>query len=215
MSFPTPGSMPPGTPGSTPPPGTGSTPPGETPPGQPPANTKTAEELLADIAVKDAEIRRIAAESKARKEQLRALEQQQTEEAKRKEDEANKALAEQQKFKDLADKHAGRITELENTGKASQQVITDLRATVERYELVLKDAVKAQVKDVPAHLTALLDKLAPDEQLKWLAENRDKLLKKTPLDGVPPTPPQDGKGPTADQLKQAQETAARNLQGTL
>lgn len=91
--------------------------------------------------------------------------------AKAREEAEAKALAEQGKFKELAEQREKRIAELEaqiaDLGKAE--------ATAKRYEKALKEALAAQTANIPEHIRALLDKMEVTEQMGWLAANADKL----------------------------------------
>ncbi|GAP14889.1 hypothetical protein LARV_02668 [Longilinea arvoryzae] len=68
-----------------------------------------------------------------------------------------------------------------------------LQEKATKFEDALKKQLETLRKDLPASITALLDKLDAAEQLEWLAVNRESLTKKGP-DGVPPTPPPNGDG---------------------
>lgn len=110
-------------------------------------------------------------------------EKKKTEEATRKarEEAEAKALADQQKWQELAEKHAKRVTELE--AQAAQ--LQPMQEQVERYKGALEKQLKSVKAGLPAHLTALLDKLDPVEQMEYIAANADAF--KRP-DGVPPSP---------------------------
>jgi len=70
---------------------------------------------------------------------------------------AAKAQGEWQK---VAEQHEARVKDLE-----------PFKERAERYETALKAHLETARKDLPAHITTLLDRLEPDEQLTWLAEN--------------------------------------------
>lgn len=93
-----------------------------------------------------------------------AREQRKGQEAadKARQDAEAKALAEQGKYKELADGHAAKIAELE--------------PKAQRYEAALRAQVAELRKDLPEHITALLDKMDAAEQLEYLATNRAKLI---------------------------------------
>lgn len=78
------------------------------------------------------------------------------------------ALAEQGKFKELADAATKRALDLE--AKANR---------VDALETALKAQVDALRKGLPEHIVKLLDGLDIAAQLEYLAENRDKLIKPT------------------------------------
>lgn len=93
-----------------------------------------------------------------------------------------RAATEQGQFKELAEQRQSRIAELE-----------PFEAKATRYEAALTTLLTAQRKDLPGHLTALLDKLDPAEQLEWIAANQDALKPTNGSAGPNPTPK--GSGP--------------------
>lgn len=114
------------------------------------------------------------------------------------------ALKEQSKFKELAEQREKQLAELE-----------PVKARAERYEAALKTHLDAERKSLPAHITGLLDKLDPADQLEWIAANREALgepgEKPPAAKGTPPTPKPNGKVPTHDEMvaehsKRLQET---------
>lgn len=118
-------------------------------------------------------------------------ERKKTEEATRKaaadaEAEAAKKNGEWQKVAEAKEKEIA-----ENAKKLAELDAISGKAT--KFEGALKKQLETLRKDLPASITALLDKLDAAEQLEWLAVNRESLTKKGP-DGVPPTPPPNGDG---------------------
>lgn len=104
---------------------------------------------------------------------------------KAREEAETKALADQQKFQELAEKRAKALTDLEATAADLTGKVESATQRAERYEKALTAMLTEQRKRVPDHLHSLLDKLPVDEQLAWIASNGDKLTGAT---GVPATP---------------------------
>lgn len=110
------------------------------------------------------------------------------------------AAREQGRFRELAEKHEARIKQLE-----------PIQATAERYEAALKAHLDTQRRDLPPHITALLDKLDVAEQLEWIAANREALSASAGTGATPPATARAGTlpnprpaavaGPTPDDLK--------------
>ena len=71
-----------------------------------------------------------------------------------------KRLADQQQFKELAEKHEGKVKELE-----------PFKAKAEKQETALKAILEKERKGREEGVLALLDRLDPTEQLEWLAAN--------------------------------------------
>lgn len=71
---------------------------------------------------------------------------------------------EQGEWQKLAETHGAKVKELE-----------PFKAKAERFEAALNAQLEVARKDVPAHITALLDTLDPAAQLEWLAANREAL----------------------------------------
>jgi len=108
------------------------------------------------------------------------------------EDTEAKALAEQQKFKELADKHGEKARGLEAALAARTEELEKANARASRYQQALEAHLKTQTAGLPEYITSLLSKLDPVEQLEYIAANQEKLTSKA---GVPPTPK-----PTGGQL---------------
>lgn len=114
-----------------------------------------------------------------------------------------KALADQAKFQELADKRGQKLSELETATADLTVKLESEAAKAQRYEKALTTMLTEQRKRVPEHLHSLLDKLDPVEQLEWVAANGDKLG----ATGVPATPKPAGL-PDADK-ERAQAEAER------
>jgi MFS superfamily sulfate permease-like transporter len=97
-----------------------------------------------------------------------------------------KALADQQEWQKLAEKH-GKSAE---TLKAELDTrLADLEAVnqrIERAEEALAGYLKAEKEGLPESVLELLEKLDPVDQLAYLTKHRDALTSKA--DGVPPSP---------------------------
>lgn len=124
---------------------------------------------------------------------------------KAREEAESKALADQQKFQELADKRGKALTDLEASATTLTTQLEAEQGKAQRYEKALTAMLAEQRKRVPEHLHGLLDKLDPAEQLEWIAGNGDKLTTAT---GVPATPKQQG-GMTDAQREKAQKDASR------
>lgn len=112
-----------------------------------------------------------------------------------------RSAAEQGQFKELAEQRQTRIAELE-----------PFEAKATRYEAALGSLLDVQRKDLPKHITALLDKLDPAEQLEWIAANQD-ALKVAPAGttAVPGTPRPNGQAPSKeDRVQHAAERMAQS-----
>ena len=124
---------------------------------------------------------------------------------KAREDAEAKALEDQQKFQELAHQRGTKVAELETSVATMATELETAKGTAERYQKALNTILAEQRKRVPEHLSSLLDKLDPVEQLEWLASNADKLSNTA---GVPATPKQKGDMSAADKEK-AQKDAER------
>lgn len=123
--------------------------------------------------------------------------------AKAREDAEAAALTKNAEWQALAERRAEQLTAAE--AKAAE--VDSVQQRADRYEVALKSHLDSQRKDLPAHITALLDKLDPVEQLEWLSANREALTKGS--NGVPATPkPTDGKA-----LSEAENAAHRQVFG--
>lgn len=93
------------------------------------------------------------------------------------------ALKKNAEWQALAEKHAKRISELETV----QQAVEEKDAELQRYRGALESHLKGQRDSLPSHITDLLDRLDPVDQLEWLAKNRESLSTR-PGNGIPATP---------------------------
>lgn len=84
----------------------------------------------------------------------------------------------------LAEQREGQLSDLQKRLSELEPVTTK----AERYEGTLKKFLDAQRQGLPQHITALLDKLDPVDQLEWIAANQE-TLKQKPAGGPPATPP--------------------------
>lgn len=109
-----------------------------------------------------------------------------TQTQKAREEAESKALADQAKFQELADKRGKQITDLETANANLTTQLEAATAKADRHEKALTKLLAEQLKAVPEHLHSLLSKLDAVEQLEWIARNADKM--KTATNGVPPTP---------------------------
>lgn len=105
---------------------------------------------------------------------------------KAREEAEGKALADQAKFQELADKRGKQVTDLETVNATLTTQLETVTAKADRHEKALGKMLAEQLKAVPDHLHSLLSKFDAVEQLEWIAENADKL--KTAANGIPPTP---------------------------
>lgn len=105
------------------------------------------------------------------------------------------ALAEQQKWQQLAEKHGLKAKTLEEQAEAEAKAKAELEAKAGRYESALTTLLKTQKEGLPAHILGLLEKLDPVEQLSWIASNREALGAKPASGGIPPTPAPSGSTP--------------------
>lgn len=112
----------------------------------------------------------------------RANRKRDDEAAKIKADEADKALQAQQQFKELADKRADRIVELE----ATAATIEPLQQERDRLANVVADLVKQQRDGLPEHVIELLEGKDVVEQLAWITKHGATLTGRTggPTTGV-------------------------------
>ena len=97
-----------------------------------------------------------------------------------------KALADSQQFKELSEKQAARLLELETASGETGKAIEQLNAERDRYRKALEENVKERKKGLGDHIISLLDNLDPVSQLEWLTKNWAKLGSNA--GGPPPTP---------------------------
>lgn len=122
-------------------------------------------------------------ESKELKKRLREIEQQEQDKAKAAKAAEAKRLEEQQEWRELAEKRQAALVELE-----------PYKEMAERYKGALGAVLEAQRKGLPEHITTLLDKLDPVDQLAWIADNQEAIRK--------PTVPQTNAGAPAAKAKE-------------
>lgn len=138
--------------------------------------------------------RKLRSEAKNLRERLREAEStlgELTEAEKQRKRDADKAeedrLKEQNEWKDLADRRADRLLELEPL-EGQVETLTQER---DRYRDALQSYVTAQFEGVPEHIVELLQAKDPVEQLDYLSKHRDSLVKGK-VQGVPDTPAANG-----------------------
>ncbi len=108
-------------------------------------------------------------------------------------------LQEQKQFKELSEKQAARLAELEK-----------LEPRLKSYEQAFGIYLEKAREGLPEHLAPLLDKLNPVEQLEYLTEHGAALAK--PAGGVPPTPNTDPKqGQLTPEERRKRSANARHL----
>jgi hypothetical protein len=96
-----------------------------------------------------------------------------------------KALQEQQKWQELAEKRAGTVAGLEKKVAELEAATTER----DRYRTALDGYLKNEREGLPAHILTLLDRLDPVAQLEYIAANRVTLRPATtPAEGPPPSP---------------------------
>ena len=121
------------------------------------------------------------------------------------EDAEAEALARGQEWQKLAEKHAARITELEQQGAQMDALVQER----DRYKAALEGHLKTQRDGLPAHILTLLDQLDPAAQLEYIAANAAVLRSGAPAQEekktvVPASPkPGDGKALTGDEAEAA------------
>jgi CRISPR/Cas system-associated endonuclease/helicase Cas3 len=122
-----------------------------------------------------------------------------------------KALAEQQKWQELAQKHEKKLSELEGELSTTSTAVESAKEKAERYEKALQAHLKAQREGLADHILALLDKLDPVEQLEYIATNKDALVGKQANTGggVPPSPKPKGDGELSEEERRKASASAR------
>lgn len=129
----------------------------------------------------------------AERENRKKIEKAEREAQKAKEDAEAEKLNNAQEFQKLAELRQAKVSELEK--QVSE--LEPLRAKAERLEKALAAQLGAMKKELPVHITALLEKLDVVEQLEYLAANQE-ALKKPGAAGVPATPNPSGNGKMTD-----------------
>lgn len=115
-----------------------------------------------------------------------------------------KRLEAEQQFKELAEKRANRIVELEK----ETDRIADLEAQVEAANKALTGQLEALRDGVPAHILELISERDLPSQLDWLTKHRGEYVTgSATTKGVPATPKANAAGiPEEEKLKQAART---------
>lgn len=154
-----------------------------------------------------ADVDRIVAERLAREKQAAEKATQKAKEAAE-----EQALAEQQKWQELAGKHGKRAEALEADLQARSTEAETLKAKAERYEQALSAQLMALREGLPAHIITLLDRLDPVDQLEYIATNREALVGKQQAGGggVPASPkPKGESGEISEDERRKQSVSAR------
>jgi vacuolar-type H+-ATPase subunit E/Vma4 len=166
--------------------------------GQPQAANGGATFTLTEQELKD----RIETSLKERLERERRKSETAT--AKAREEAEAKALADQQEWQKLAEKHAARIAEQE-TALADRETVTAER---DLYREALQRHVQPQLEKLPDHIKNLLARLNPVEQLDYLTANADQL---GGASATIPATPKAGNGALTPQEKRAKAASVRNM----
>lgn len=165
-------------------------------PEQPNTPTPADKQADSDKLFTQADIDRIIAERLSREEKKR-----ETESAKARREAEEKALTENQKWQELAEKRAKDL-------EAATAALTDidaLKATSEAQAAALGRYLDAERKGLPDHIIGLLDKLPPLQQLEWLADNKEKLASPKPATEA------DKRGPATEPSQDWQKVAAQKF----
>jgi hypothetical protein len=107
----------------------------------------------------------------------------------------------------LAETRESKLKEL----SAQLETIPGLQTKAERYEKALNAYLATQRSGLPAHVTVLLDKLDPVDQLEYIAKNREALSQNVSIANagsahIPPTPTAGNPGQiTSEQMNQARQ----------
>lgn len=157
----------------------------------PPERTFTQAEL--DAIVTDRLARATAAESRKRETAEKAA--------------ADAALADQQKFKELAEQRGERIAELE----AQAQQIETLTSERDAAHAVIAGLVEDELKLAPAYVADAISERTPVAKLDYLRKHRESWTRTNgnPA-GVPPTPRANGTPPNREELIDAEIAAQRS-----
>jgi chromosome segregation ATPase len=124
--------------------------------------------------------------------------------SKQEQEAAEARLREKEDYKTLAEQHEAKVKDLEPK-------ITELDAKAKRYEEAVTAQLKTAKAQVPEHLHSLLEKLDPVEQLEWIANNADKIKEQSnKLSGIPRTPkPVGDNGKDEDKMRAEQRRLVR------
>lgn len=124
--------------------------------------------------------------------------------AKAREDAEAEALVKNQEFQTLAEKRGKQVETLTAERDAATQSVEAVTGERDRYRATLDRFLARERTGVPDHITALLDRMDPVDQLDYLAAHREAL---TPAAAVPvvPTPvPSSPRGVNSHGLTDAQ-----------
>lgn len=132
---------------------------------QPPAPSATPDEKKAENMVPQSRLNELAEKNRQLQERLEATERERQEQL-------EKQLQEQGKWKELAEQRATELATLKP--KADQ---------VDEYEKTLQDILAAQIEDLPDEFKDVVpDGLSTKAKLDWLAKNKSKFMKVEPFD---------------------------------
>lgn len=120
---------------------------------------------------------------------------------------ADEAAAKNGEWQKLAETRATEIAE----ANSKLGELESAKARLAEYESAIKLQADAAKKDLPAHITSLLDALPPVKQIEWLAKNADALGKR-PTQTIPATPsPASGKDVSEAEIKRRQQIEATRV----
>lgn len=155
-----------------------------------------------------AEIDRIMGETrKEERKKAKAESEKETEKAKK--DAEDKALEEKQEFKTLADK---RGTEIESL-KAQVAELTTAKEQGANYKAALEGHLKTQIEKLSKPYQALIAKLDPLEQIKFLTDHARELGVKDAA-GIDETPEGDATKLSKEQQERGRKQAALHIHKT-
>lgn len=121
---------------------------------------------------------------------------------------ADKALEDQQEFKQLAEARAADLAQAATQIETQQATIEAVQLELEDYKSTVLSIIAEQRKSLTQGVSALLDKLTPIEQMAWLNENSTQL---SPKSSVPSSPkPSFQKTDTSEQLAAEQRQFIRS-----
>lgn len=122
-----------------------------------------------------------------------------------------KALKENQQFKELSERQAADLAAMQAKIEGLTKDFESIGGSAERYKTALETHVKAQRKGLPDPICALLDNLDPVAQMEWLTKNAATL---TNAGGAPPPTPRANGSMNDAAIQQAKaqfERTVRNL----
>lgn len=119
----------------------------------------------------------------------------------------DKALEEQQEFKQLAESRAADLEQANTKIETQQATIEATQTELEEYKSTVLSIIEEQRKSLPDGVATLLDKLTPLEQMAWLKDNSTQVNKSS----VPSSPkPSFQKTDTTEQLAAEQRQFVRS-----